>query len=390
VRILIDCTQIPVVRTGVGVYADNLVRELLSRLMQQDSLFVLIQSDELELKNCVQDAPRTRFIVIPSTIFRHHVTLALFEQLILPLIALVYRLDIIHSIHYRFPLFCLCDRIVTIHDLTHSLFPEMHTFGRRIVVSFFSRMARKRAEGLLFDSSSTQRDFGRMLGPYKHCQFVAPLGVSPALFRPPLASAISNTLRQHGIQKPFVLFLGTVEPRKNLARLIEAFEGIGTKHPECLLVIAGRLGWSYEQVLSRIECSPRKSTIVRLGYVSSADKHALLAACEVLVYPSLYEGFGLPVLEGMAMGKPVITSNVSSMLEVAGDGALTIDPTDTQRIQESLERVLSDPDLQKLLGEKGRRQAARFTWGQTADLTYKAYRAVLKRREAIAQAGSLE
>jgi glycosyltransferase involved in cell wall biosynthesis len=389
VRILIDCTQIPVIRMGVGVYADNLVRELLPKLEKQDSLFVLIQSDDLALRKCVQDAPHARLISIPATIFRHHFTLALFEQLVLPLIALFCHLDIIHSIHYRFPLFCPCKRIVTIHDLTHSLFPEMHTFGRRIVMSFFSRMARRHAEGVLFDSASTQRDFERVLGPCKHCQFVAPLGVSSTLFHSP-GPAVSDTLNQHRIQQPFILFLGTIEPRKNLARLIEAFEKIRAEHSQYLLVIAGRLGWSYEQVLSKIERSPRRNSILRLGYVSSADKHSLLAACEVLVYPSLYEGFGLPVLEGMAMAKPVITSNISSMLEVAGDGALTIDPTDTRQIQESLERLLSDPDLRKLVGEKGRRQAGKFTWRRTAEITFEAYRAVIESCSAAAQAGSLE
>jgi glycosyltransferase involved in cell wall biosynthesis len=207
---------------------------------------------------------------------------------------------------------------------------------------------------------------------------VTPLVVSPSFFSPPPAQAIQDTLQRHQIRSPYVLFLGTIEPRKNVDRLIAAFEGIGEKYPQHVLVIAGRLGWAYESVLAKIEASPLKQRILRLGYVSSADRLALLAACEVLVYPSIYEGFGLPVLEGMAMGRPVITSNVSSLPEVAGDAAITIDPTRTEQLEEALDHVLSDVELRKVLGEKGRRQAAKFSWSQTAERTYEAYQAVMK------------
>jgi glycosyltransferase involved in cell wall biosynthesis len=373
----VDCTQIPLARTGVGVYADNLIRELLHQLDNNDSLFLLTQDDDEVLRACCSFRSNTHVLSIPAFIFRNRLLLGLFEQLVLPCIAAFHRIDIIHSLHYTFPIICFCRRLVTIHDLTFSLWPEMHTLGRRIVMPFFSRMALKHASGVIFDSESTRKDAEKIFGPSKCHQFVAPLGVASSFFIRPTNEETRHILERLSIRKPFILFLGTIEPRKNIGRLVAAFELIADDHPQHSLVIAGKLGWSYGEILSTITFSPFKDRILRLGYVTAAEKAVLLAACEVLVYPSLYEGFGLPVLEGMAIGSPVITSNVSSLIEVAGDAAITVDPESAEQMSESLEQILSDPDLRGRLSERGRHQALRFPWKQTAEITYGAYCAVL-------------
>jgi glycosyltransferase involved in cell wall biosynthesis len=160
-----------------------------------------------------------------------------------------------------------------------------------------------------------------------------------------------------------VLGVGTLEPRKNLERLIEAWAGMQSEEYE--LVLVGSIGWDAGAILRRA----RRRRVRLLGYVNDDDLVALYSLCEAFCYPSLYEGFGLPVLEAMAAGAPVITSSVSSLPEVAGDAAVLVDPRDAQAIRAGLERVLSDARERERLRIAGRARAAQFSWDQTARLT---------------------
>jgi glycosyltransferase involved in cell wall biosynthesis len=372
-RVLIDCTQIPLKRTGVGVYADELLKELPKLLQAYDTLYVLIQSDDTVLREILSVTENVCVLTASSRFLRNRLLLAIYEQLILPWILLRKKIDVVHSLHYTHPLVCPCARAVTIHDMTFFLIPEMHTTARKLIFSFFIKRALHRAEAVIFVSESTKRDAQRICGVINDRQFVIPLGVDTPRFTEISESRRKATLLRLNIDRPYILFVGTMEPRKNVKRLIHAFERLGPYSNQYKLIIVGRLGWDYEDTLQAIQNSPLKHNILRLGYLAAADKAVLLAACDLLVYPSLYEGFGLPILEGMAAGAPVITSVTSSLPEVAGRAAVLVNPECTEEIASSMRAVLSDTTYAKSLREAGRMRAREFTWEKTASLTYKAY-----------------
>ncbi len=371
-NILVDFTQIPVQRTGVGIYAEHLAQELPALLQPGDHLFLLAQNNEPLLSSSLNNHGQVELLTIPARWFRHRAALLLYEQFLLPFVLAWHRIDVIHSLHYTFPLFAPCARAVTIHDLTFCLFPELHTPGRRLLFPFFIRRAMRVAECPIFVSRSTQHDAERLFGPSRHPGHVVPLGVSMPHTPLDIDSA-REAVHSIGIQNPFLLFIGTLEPRKNLVRIIRAFELLAEKHPNHLLVIAGKFGWHCEEIIAAMKNSPARARIHHLGFVTEEQKHALLSACEMLVYPSLYEGFGLPVLEAMAYGVPVITSNVSSMPEVAGEAGLLINPTSEVEIAKAIEEILSSPELIAKLRKNGVQRADSFTWKESAQATYQAY-----------------
>ena len=371
-RILIDFTQIPIERTGVGVYAEHLLQELPDLLDARDRLFVLIQDDERFVPQALGPRSQVQLLKIPSRIFRNRAALLVFEQLVLPCLAWRHRIDVLHSLHYTHPLFAPCARAVTIHDMTFSLFPELHTRGRRLLFPFFIRRALRRAECPIYVSHSTQRDAERLFGPSRHPGHVTPLGVDPA---PAATNPEEDEARLASlcVRKPFLLFLGTIEPRKNVVRILQAFEQVAADHPSLTLVLAGKMGWHPEEVVAALEKCTVRGRVCRIGFVSEAEKSALLRSCAALVYPSLYEGFGLPVLEAMAHGAPVITSNLSSMPEVAGDAAIELDPHSVKAIAQAIDRIASDKPLREDLHHRGTSRSSQFTWKRTAKETYASY-----------------
>jgi glycosyltransferase involved in cell wall biosynthesis len=375
-KILIDFTQIPVKRTGAGVYAENLVRELPAFLQCGDQLVLLVQSDEETMPQLLRDVANLQILSIPSRIFRNRIVLMFFEQILLPWILIIHRIDVLHSLHYTLPLYAPASRVVTFHDLTMLQSPLLHTRSRRWIMPVYMRLAWRLADAILFVSASTEKDAERLFPPSQKCRAVTPLGVSDNAFVNVSASEIREWVTQFELTQPYLLFVGTIEPRKNLVRLIQAFEAIADQFPQCTLVLAGELGWDYEPVVQAATSSPVSHRIRHIGYVSDQARRVLLAGCSALVYPSLYEGFGLPVVEGMAAGVPVITSNVSSLPEVAGTAALLVDPTSVEQLSNAMKTLLMEPNLAKEYGRRGRERARTFSWSRTAAMTYRAYQAV--------------
>lgn len=375
-RIMIDFTQIPLARTGVGVYADHLVEHLFAFLQPEDKLFLVVQSDEPKAAEWVRMCERVRIIAIPSSLFRNRLMLLFFEQMALPLVAGRHRVDVLHSLHYTAPLFAGARRIVTIHDLTFLLFPELHTRARLLVMSRFLRAALRRADGLIYVSESTRRDADRLVPGRRGQAAVAPLGVENA--QPVPEERVQSILLRLKVPRPFILNIGTIEPRKNVITLIRAFDGIAGRFPDLTLVVAGKLGWKYNETLEAMRNSPHAERIRSIGFISDEEKRALLQACDLFVYPSLYEGFGLPLLEGMAAGAPVVGSNISSMPEVVGEAGELVNPSDAAGLASTIADILSDPNRRARMREAGRRRAAMFTWEKTAEQTYAHYGAVCR------------
>jgi len=371
-RVLIDCTSITRKKAGVGVYAKNLVEEL-TRLAQGPQYFVLVQDDDPELD--FSGRPGVTMIRVRAGVFRKLPFRFVLEQFLLPCLLLIHRIDVLHSLHYSFPLVRFgTKQVVTVHDMTFFNMPEAHQRVKILYFRFFIRADVRFADKVIFDSHSSMTDCVNRLGaPRRGTSAVVHLGKSEAFRADLAASEIRRVREKYGLNGEFVLSVGTIEPRKNLSRLVSAFASICGSHPGLLLVIAGMKGWMYDGLMQTVKELDLQSRVIFTGFVSEEEKPFLIAAAKVFAYPSLYEGFGIPVLEALACGIPTVTSNVSSLPEVAGDAALTIDPYDVAELSAALERLISDDLLRERLRRESVRQAAKFTWAKTAMMTREAY-----------------
>lgn len=266
--------------------------------------------------------------------------------------------DLFHGLNQRLPQVRLAKTVTTFHDLfvltgDYSS-PE---FRRRFEAQ--ARDAAKRSELVLAVSEFTARQVEELLGVERARLRVIPHGVR-----------LPTERESSGRRERIVLHVGAVQKRKNIARLVAAFAGLA---PDWRLVLAGSLGYGAEEILRDIERSPRRDTIQVLGYVSDEGLASWYARAAIFAFPSLDEGFGMPVLEAMACGVPVLTSNRSALPEVAGDAAVLVDPTDVDAIASALKELAEDADLRKKLAERGKTRAAAFPWETAVSKTWTAY-----------------
>jgi glycosyltransferase involved in cell wall biosynthesis len=250
----------------------------------------------------------------------------------------------------------------TMHDLTAFLMPELHTRGNVNADHVFAERILKRAEGLIAVSENTRQDAIRLLGIPPERITTIYSGVSEVFFD------ASPTRRA----RPYLLYVGTIEPRKNLATLLDAWQQVvPALRGEFELVVAGPVGWSAQATVARI-----RAEATYLGYVPEEDLPALVAGATAFVYPSLYEGFGFPVVQAMAAGVAVVTSNVSCLPEVAGDAALLVDPRSAAELAAAVTRVLESVDLRAELGARGRVRARRYRWETCAEQSLQFFRGI--------------
>lgn len=264
--------------------------------------------------------------------------------------------------------------VTTVHDLSHHIYPQFHPAAR---VDYMQRMlpaSLQRASHVITVSESARQDLITHFGHPPERITAIPLGANPA-FRPHSAAELAPVLARLGLQaQGYSLCVGTIEPRKNIDRLLDAYEAL----PEALrarypLVMAGSPGWRSEHTHARMARAASAGWLHYLRYVPQADLPALYAGARLFAYPSLYEGFGLPVLEAMASGVPVVTSNVSSLPEVVGDVALSIPPEDTDALMAALARGLQDDLWRAQAGSAGLERAHQFTWARCIDSTVQVY-----------------
>ena len=279
--------------------------------------------------------------------------------------------DVYHFGEFYFPRGPAVPCVATVHDLTPQRFPEQHQRLNRALHDRRLRWIVRHAARVIVVSDATRRDLLERTGiDPARADVVHEARGHGAIEPAPLAAV----LRRHRLTDlPYVLMVGTLEPRKNHVRTLHAFEAIAERFPTLRLALAGDWGWRSAAIRRALEASPARHRVHVLGRVREADLPGLYAGARVFAFPSLYEGFGIPLLEAMAAGTPVLTSDVSSMPEVAGDAALLVDPHSVDAIRAGLERLLTDEPLRARLVAAGRTRERTFTWARAARRTLDVY-----------------
>lgn len=311
------------------------------------------------------------------------------EQVLAPVLLRSSHADVYHGVLNVVPLACPVPSVVTIHDLSAFLFPQTFRRVNRMYTRWAIRVAARRARYLLAVSEFTKREIVRWLHVPPERIVVTP-NAADARFAPPDPATLTAFRRRVGLPDRFVLFLGTLEPRKNLPLLLEAYAQIA-RDIDAPLIIGGARGWLYEPILARAEQLGLGDRLHFAGYIDPADQALWYAAATIFVFPSLYEGFGMPPLEAMACGTPVIVSNSSSLPEVVGAtadapeqaAALIVPPTDAEALADAMLRLLSDEELRAELRTRGLMRARCFSWFTTAERTLAVYRAAATGRDDL-------
>lgn len=341
--------------TGVGRYTGQLLKALLAR--DDGCAYAAIAARPLSgevLQGTIgQPGPR-----LPNR--------TLWMQCVLPFVLSRMRPALCHFTNSIAPLATATPYVLTVHDM--SLFVAARTQPLRGLVATRGLLpaCARRAAAVVTVSDSARADILRVLKLDPDRVHVVPEAPAPA-FTVMDDAALADVRRRHALDRPFVLHVGTIEPRKNLTTLVTAFERLHREGRREQLVLVGPLGWKYDPLLQQIARAGLGDAIRHLGYVPEADLPAIYNLATVVAYPSLYEGCGLPILEGMACGVPVVTSNTGAMAEMAGGAALLVDPHDADDLAAALARVLGDAAVQRELRQKGLRRAASFSWTRAAE-----------------------
>lgn len=303
----------------------------------------------------------------------------LWEQTALPLKAYSEGVDLLHCPTHLVPLWNRSKTVVTVHDLAFEHFPGSYERHVRAFLRKAVPLSLNRADAIIAVSENTKEDLENIYGIDPAKVRVIYNGVNSEFREIEGSEEINRLKKEYELPKKFILYLGTLEPRKNIKRIIKAYRAYrDNERTKTKLVVAGGKGWLYEDIFELVEEEGLGSEVVFTGYVENEELVSLYNLAESLIFPSLYEGFGFPVLEAMACGTPVITSNVSSLPEVAGEAAILVDPREVEEIVKGISLVLHDRDLRNELVEKGKKRAAEFTWEKSARGHLEVYRELLE------------
>lgn len=298
----------------------------------------------------------------------------LWEQLFQPAHVVRDDIDLLHGPAYALPFICPTRCAVTVHDLSFFVYPLAFNPGNRVYLRLMTRLAARRADAVIAVSEHTRQDVIRLLNVPAGRVHTVPNGVDQD-FHPLPEHAVQTFRIQRRLPERFILCISTIEPRKNLTTLIRAYAALG--EIEHRLVIGGGRGWKYESVFALIEELGLNNRVWLPGFIQHNELPYWYNAADVFVFPSIYEGFGLPPLEAMACGTPVIVSNTSSLPEVVGSAGLLMDPNDVNAWTDAIHRVLTDETLAASMVEQGLARAGRFSWKLSAEGTVAVYDSVL-------------
>jgi glycosyltransferase involved in cell wall biosynthesis len=355
---------------GIGTYIRNILRHL-ARIDQSNEYVLLTSEADLDVAGSL--GPNFRTVLEPSPNY------SIREQIHVPWVLHREKPDLFHAPHYVLPQAIRCPTVVTIHDCIHLMFPQYlpnraaYAYARGTMWN-----AARKAERILTVSEASKRDILHFFRVPPEKIDVVYNAIDERFWRVPDEEDVARVRERYQLAHRFVLYVGNIKPHKNLVRLIEAFDGLrqiqGFEDVK-LLIIGDEI--SKLPALRRAVHSHKLHKQVRfLGYLSDDTLAILYRLASVFVFPSLYEGFGLPPLEAMACGAPVVTSNVSSLPEVTGDAAVLVDPTNVESITDGMRRVLADPALAAGMRERGLQRARDFSWERSVERIHRVYRAV--------------
>jgi glycosyltransferase involved in cell wall biosynthesis len=362
-----DATPLQIARhSGVGNYAAQLLTALIDRA--DGRRYALLANRPLNGETPVGTL---------GQVGRRFPNRSVWMQLALPHDLTAVRPDVCHFTNSLAPLRASCPIVITLHDMSLFVHARLHPLKSQLFVRPLIPAIAQRAAAIITVSHHAKREIvdGLHVAPDKvHVIYEA---AAPHYHMIADAAELDRVRQRYHLQKPFVLYVGTIEPRKNLTRLVAAFAQAQRQQPDLELILVGQLGWKYASLLKAIEDLNLGCAVRRLGYVPEEDLPALYNLARVLAFPSLYEGFGLPVVEAMACGTPVLTSNGSSLVEIAAGASCLIDPLDVADIAHGLVCLTTDDDLHARLSAAGLRRSAQFSWQRAAEETVRVYDAVV-------------
>lgn len=378
-RVGIDATALPPQPVGAGNYTIQLIRAL-ARIETNLELIVFAHPHGKNLI-AVPEQEGLQWRLVPD---HKPARRLVWEQTDFPTLLRQEKIDLLHSLHYTRPFNLPCASVVTFHDMTFLLFPELHTFAKRLFFPPAIRYSARAADALIAVSESTRQDAIRLLHLNPARIHAIPLGV-PDEFKPyPDSPALATIKQKYQLPDHFILYVGMLEPRKNIPLLLQAYKRVLDEGPAPILVLAGRMGWgvaSIRQIIGELSLTEKTHFT---GYITPEDLPFVYNLADLFVYPSLYEGFGLPPLEALACGTPVITSAVSSIPANMGEAAILVPPADELALSAAIAEVLNNEKLRQQLSTKGLLQAAKFKWETTARQTIEIYQQVLRKRQTKA------
>lgn len=357
------------VTAGLGRYSRTLTQALLPYLIEPPTLFYNHIEGRTKPIEALAHLP-TRPIKLGYKPWRMAAWMGQLGRI--PFNRLLPNAELLHAHeHLLMPLRGI-PTILTVHDLIFKLFPEHHKRLNHIFLNNAMPLFVKRADAIIAISEATKRDLMNYYDVPDEKITVIYEAAAPN-FQPPTPEQIQQVKVKFQLPSQFLLVVGTIEPRKNYSRLVQAFMQLRSTHADLKLVVVGSKGWLYDDFFQTIESLNATEHVIFPGYVPDEDLSAVYAAATVMVMPSVYEGFGLPILEAMACGTPVASSNAASLPELGGDVPLYFDPNDTDAMIEAIGRVVGDNRLQQTMREQGPIQAARFNWNTAARQTAQLY-----------------
>jgi len=369
-HVVVDARYISRLQSGIGLYTQHLLQALAAIDLETRYTYLTVRDGPDPGVRQSNFAPWVTRIS-----FENHLVGDLWQSSYLPFRLAALGADLYHGPAVFLPLVKLGYRtVVTIHDLVAFLFPETVPTKYGTYMRWMTRLSVRSADRIIADSEATRADLLRLLGvPAEKVRTIhAALGSGYAPVRDP--ARLEAVRRTYQLEEPYLLFVGNLEPRKNLVRLIEAYALLRRRHrlPH-RLVLAGKKGWLYRPIFQAVERLGLQREVIFTGYISQEDLPAVYSMAAVFAFPSIYEGFGLPVLEAMACGVPVVAGASGSIPEVAGDAALLVPPSEVEAIAETLHRVLTDAALRAELRARGLARSRAFSWERVATETRKVY-----------------
>jgi len=371
-RIAIDA-RMGHTRVGIGAYVRGLLNGL-AKIDKINNYYIIINKNKKENFVPVQDNFHK---IYTGVTYSDYLRRDFWEQLYLPLILHRYKIDIYHGPNFVLPILANVKMIVTVYDLTLFTIPKIYTLLPRFRIKKLIKMSTRRSNIIIAGSNNSKKDIVSILKLPEDKVKVIYISVDKEYKPINDRNKMNLVKKKYKINGKFIIHVGSLKATKNIPRLIEAYSGLPVVIlKKYLLVITGKKGWKYEEIHTAIKRLRLENNIIFTGFVDDNDLPLLINAASLLAFPSLYEGFGIPPLEAMACGTPVIASNASSIPEVVGDAALLFDPYNVEEITEAMYRALTDEQLRNKLRKRGFERVKQFSWEKAARETLKLYEEV--------------